>query len=126
MTESPSYDSGVVPEPNMYAVLRVTARRHSLVYLSTETVIAVTLGLLIFLQRPTWWALYLPLVILACYSSWGLLDRATNAISGERIGMRLLRPTVLSVDWLLVGVGTIGAMALFFEITRSCLGNWIH
>lgn len=132
MTRSPShalvqYDPG----QTVYALLRERARKRSLLHLVTEAALATAAGLAIVLLRPHWWAFYLPFAIVACYSIWGLLDRATRANPGDPLhsqGRRVLlsQHTAISGEWLVAAAGTLGALVLFFLVTGYLLGNWIH
>ncbi|MGI8510934.1 MAG: hypothetical protein ACR2MQ_16625 [Gemmatimonadaceae bacterium] len=127
MVRSPSYG---IEQPdtgqNLYAILRERARDHSRAHLAIEAVLSVAATLVVVFQRSSWWALYLPLMVIACYSLWGLLDRATRATPGEPFRTRFVHRAVLGVDWIVVAAGTLSALVFFFFATGYLLGNWIH
>ncbi|MGI8546370.1 MAG: hypothetical protein ACR2M1_03410 [Gemmatimonadaceae bacterium] len=117
------------PSENLFGLLRDQARERSLAYLVVEAALSTAAALSIVSQRPYWWALYLPPAIIACYSLWGLLDRATGmtrATSDSNRRTRVIHGVILGVDWILVAAGTLGALMLFFLITGYLLGRWIH
>ncbi len=111
---------------NVYAVLGRRAREHSLAHLLAEAAVSAALSILLAVQRHTWWALYLPLGVLACYSVWGLADRAAHAMSDDRRAGRLARRVFVGTDWILVAFGTLGVLLLFMRVTGYLLGNWVH
>lgn len=126
---SPAHGLGQ-PDPgeNLFGILRDQARERSLVYLVVEAGLSTAGALIIASQRSHWWALYLPLAIVACYSLWGLLDRATRATRfapGDLLRARIMHRAILGADWLVVAAGTLGALMLFFLITGYLLGRWL-
>ncbi len=130
MVRSPSHGLAQSdPSENLFGLLRDQAREHSLAYLGVEAALSTVVALSIASQRPYWWALYLPPAIIACYSLWGLLDRATRATratSDSNRGTRVMHGAILGLDWVVVAAGTLAALMLFFLITGYLLGRWIH
>lgn len=127
MVRSPSYGLGQPDSgQNLYVILRERAREHSLAHLATEAVLSVAVTLVVVSQRSSWWALYLPLVVIACYSLWGLLDRATRVTPGEPLRTRIVHRAILGIDWMVVAAGTLSALVFLFFVTGYLLGNWIH
>ena len=113
-------------EQNVYAMLGQRARGHSLEHLAVEAVLAGAGGAGLALTHPSWWALYLPLGVLASYGWWGLLDRAARAIAPDRLETRLARGVMVGADWLFVVLGTAGVIAFFLALTRVAFQGWIH
>lgn len=115
-----------LPEQNVYAMLGQRARGHSIEHLTIESAIGVVGCAALAITHPTWWALYLPLGVLASYGCWGLLDRAAHSLSPDRLETRVARGVVVGVDWLLVALGTAGVIAFFLALTRVAFQGWIH
>lgn len=129
MARSPSYGLGQPgPSESIFSVLRDRAREHSLSHLAFEAVLASAIALGVVYQRPYWWVLYLPPAIVACYSVWGLLDRATRATGETSVSplrARVMHRAILGADWIVLAAGTLGALVLFFLVSGYLLGRWI-
>jgi hypothetical protein len=110
-------------EQNVYALLGDRARHRSLEHLATEAAIGVIGALGLAIAHPTWWALYLPLGVLASYGLWGVLDRAAHGIASAH---RVIRGALIGADWLLAITGTACVVAFFLALTRVAFQGWIH
>ncbi|HEV2641712.1 MAG TPA: hypothetical protein VGT98_03355 [Candidatus Elarobacter sp.] len=113
-------------EQNVYAILGDRARHKSLGHLAAEATIGSVGCAALAITHLTWWALYLPLGVIASYGFWGLLDRAARALQASRLETRIARGVVISADWLLVALGTAGVIAFFLALTRVAFQGWIH
>lgn len=131
MVRSPNYAvEHAGSRQDLYAILAERARERSIPHLVAEACLSLAGSLTVAFLHSEWWALYLPLILIACYSVWGVLDRATSVISDASIGARRLRGAghrvILGAEWVVVGVGTGCALVLCFRATGYLLGNWVH
>lgn len=109
------------PTPSLSQVLAARARAASdgrLVLDVCGGLIAMTLAVVL---RPPGWAVLVPLaVIIACYGTWGIADRALADARGSAAQLlRALRRAAAII-------GAIAALGVVLVIMGFALGNWIH
>lgn len=122
-----NFRDAIQQQPNLYVLLGERARQHSALHLAAETALAGGIGLICFLERSSWWPVYLPLLVVASYSLWGVLDRIVSAIPSGRPAARVTRQVVLAVDWIIVAVATLSVATLFFLVFGYFVfAGWIH
>jgi hypothetical protein len=109
--------------PGPYAVLAARARRSSDEALAAAAAVGLMAVAGLWVARPAWWVLALPLVALGAFGAWGMAEREQR----ERRALAEGGPgrALVVVQWLAVAVGTGAALLTAFGVLAALFGRVI-
>jgi hypothetical protein len=124
MSIEPNERVSTADDESLGALLAARARRTGdgalAAALATGIIGAAAIGLFL----PGWWRLALPLVSLAAFGGWGIVDRmATERRASASSGPGTIR-LLAAVGWVAVVIGGLSIVALVLALTATAIGTW--
>jgi hypothetical protein len=110
----------------LFELLAAQARRTS----DGRLALSVAIGLVgvsaILLLHPSWWRLVLPLISVAAFGAWGMLDRMAQDRPMASDTPTRRAPWIVVAEWSVAALGLLAAVLFGLVMLALLFVGWIH